>query len=254
MMVVAHPDDETVGGAALLGRVRQATLVHLTDGAPRESWFWHAAGVGTREAYAALRARELDRALAVGAVRARRLAFGCIDQEAALALPRLTRALAALIDAERPTLVLTHPYEGGHPDHDAAAFAVAAAVRLCRAPPPLVAEMAYYHERDGALRTGAFLGGTGSRHELSRAERERKRAMLDCFESQREVLARFADDAEWLRPAPAYDFARLPHPPPLHYERFGWRLDGARFCVLAAAALAELGLTRAAADAAPRSG
>jgi LmbE family N-acetylglucosaminyl deacetylase len=253
LMVVAHPDDETVGAGALLAGIAQLTLVHVTDGAPRDPWFWHAAGVDSRERYAALRAGELERALLVGNVHARRVALGCVDQEAALELGRITRAVAALVDDERPGLILTHPYEGGHPDHDACAFAVATALRLCRARAPLVGEMAFYHDAGGTLRTGAFLGGGGVLHRLDDDELGRKRAMLDCFASQRQVLARFSDDVERLRAAPPYDFLQPPHAPPLHYERFGWPLDGARFRALAAAALDELGLTRSAADAAPRS-
>ena len=36
MIVVAHPDDETIGIGAQLGRFDDALLVHVTDGAPRD--------------------------------------------------------------------------------------------------------------------------------------------------------------------------------------------------------------------------
>ena len=114
--------------------------------------------------------------------------------------------------------------------------------------------MAIYYEEEGALRTGAFLGGGGTGPRLSPGERARKRAKLDCFVSPRAVLARFSDEVEWLRPAPAYDFALPPHPPPLHYDRHGWPLDSARFRALATAALGALRLTRAGAGDARRSG
>src|SRR6185437_9724842 len=51
--------------------------------------------------------------------------------------------------------VFTHAYEGGHPDHDAVAFAVHAACRLSDIPPAIV-EMPYYHRQDGRLITGEF--------------------------------------------------------------------------------------------------
>ncbi|MBV9250682.1 MAG: hypothetical protein JO227_15715, partial [Acetobacteraceae bacterium] len=35
-VVVAHPDDETVGAGASLRLFRDLTLVHVTDGAPRD--------------------------------------------------------------------------------------------------------------------------------------------------------------------------------------------------------------------------
>jgi len=36
MAVVAHPDDETVGAGALLDRLDDVVVVHVTDGAPRD--------------------------------------------------------------------------------------------------------------------------------------------------------------------------------------------------------------------------
>lgn len=36
LIVVAHPDDETIGFGAQLCRLRDALLLHVTDGAPRD--------------------------------------------------------------------------------------------------------------------------------------------------------------------------------------------------------------------------
>ena len=70
LIVAAHPDDETLGAGAQLGRCDRLTLVHLTDGAPRDPWFHRQAGVATRADYARLRAAELETALeAAGAPR-----------------------------------------------------------------------------------------------------------------------------------------------------------------------------------------
>lgn len=257
LVVVAHPDDETIGAGAQLGRLGALTLVHLTDGAPRDPWFWRAAGVDSRAALAALRAAELDAALARGGVGGERVALGLSDQEAALQLVEVTLALANLLRRVRPAVVLTHPYEGGHPDHDAAAFAVAHAVALAGPPRAAIVEMAFYHDTGGALATGRFLpnGPAATVVPLAAATRARKRAMLDAFASQQAVLARFPLDAEHFRVAPLYDFSQPPHAGTLHYERFGWALTGARFCALAAAAAASAALVnRAAAGGAPRSG
>ena len=72
--------------------------------------------------------------------------------------------------------------------------------------------------------------------------RARKRAMLDAFASQADVLAPFGTDAEPLRCAPDYDFTRPPHPGELYYERlpFGW--TGERWRDLARACIRELDL------------
>jgi LmbE family N-acetylglucosaminyl deacetylase len=60
-------------------------------------------------------------------------------------------------------VVLSHPYEGGHPDHDATAFAVHAACRLMArrvGGSPRIVEFACYHAGEGSLRTGEFLPGS----------------------------------------------------------------------------------------------
>jgi len=43
-------------------------------------------------------------------------------------MPDLTCKLVGLIHRLQPTVILTHPYEGGHPDHDACSLAVRAAL------------------------------------------------------------------------------------------------------------------------------
>ena len=75
--------------------------------------------------YAAARRRELTAALAAGdAAHLRTFCLGIVDQEAMQHLVYLTRRVRELLEQENPRLVLTHAYEGGHPDHDAASLAV----------------------------------------------------------------------------------------------------------------------------------
>ncbi|UJR83453.1 PIG-L deacetylase family protein [Sandaracinus amylolyticus] len=249
-VVVAHPDDETAfAGLCLADRADHLHLVHLTDGAPVDSWFAHNAGCTTREAYAALRARELDGALAeLGLERARRTPLGARDQEAADALPDLAREIARIVAHQRPALVITHAYEGGHPDHDAAAFAVRAALRLLPADVarPALAEMASYHAGEGERLARGFLPRpTDARRRARTAtheERARKRRALDRFVSQREVLRALDPDGELFRPAAIEDFGAPPHEGTLHYERHRWRLDGAAFRARVARAASALGV------------
>ena len=69
--------------------------------------------------------------------------------------------------------------------------------------------------------------------------------MLDCFVTQRAVLAAFPVGTERLRPAPDYDFIQPPHAGRLFYETFPWGMTGMRFRRLAAEALDALGLGQA---------
>ena len=128
-------------------------------------------------------------------------------------------------------VVLTHPYEGGHPDHDAAAFIAA----HCGCP---VLEFASYHAGLGSgMRTGAFLPGPEPvRVGLTVAEQARKRAMLGAFATQAGTLAPFGTEYELFREAPGYDFSRAPHDGLLHYEQYDWGMTGARWRLLAAEA------------------
>jgi N-acetylglucosamine malate deacetylase 2 len=247
LVLAAHPDDETIGAGALLHRLRDAVVVHLTDGAPHDARFRSIAC--DREAYARLRRRELAAALATARVPlGRALALGATDQEAVLAIPELARALAALLRELRPALLVTHPYEGGHPDHDAAALIARAAVQLLRRdgrPAPRIVEMTSYHARGGALVTGRFLDGAPAgqlARPLPSREREVKLAMLQCFESQRAALAPFLVSLaeERFRQAPTVDFGAPPQAEPLWYERLGFPMSGARWRSLARRAVQEL--------------
>ena len=165
---------------------------------------------------------------------------------AAFHLEELSSKLATLIREFRPQVVLTHPYEGGHPDHDACALAVACADQAQRKGPilPVIVEAAFYHAGANGIETGCFLrSGAGSccTHEvirrLSPEENARRRALLDCFPTQRETLQYFRGDIERYRIAPAYDFSRPPHSGTLFYERHPWGMTGVKFCELARRAL-----------------
>ncbi|MCW2237339.1 PIG-L deacetylase family protein [Azospirillum canadense] len=248
LVVVAHPDDETIGAGAQLGRINRIRILHTTDGAPRTGPDAEAAGCTTAAAYAALRRTELERALALAGVAPDRLdGLGFADQGASYHLAALTRLVMHRIEDERPDVVLTHAYEGGHPDHDATAFAVHAACTLLDGVAPRIVEMAGYHGAGGE-------GGTVFQDFLPRPgipactvwldpeDRVLKRRMLDAHASQARTLAPFRDDVERFRPAPAYDFTRPPHDGPLNYDRFSWGITGERWRALAAEALRTLGL------------
>jgi N-acetylglucosamine malate deacetylase 2 len=248
IVVAAHPDDEVIGAGGLLPRIRDdAYFIHVTDGSPQDPGDARAAGCATREDYAALRRRELAYALSQAGIGIRKsymLGFG--DQKAAHSLGAITRRLSGIMGRVEPDVVLTHPYEGGHPDHDSTAFAVQLACELLldggRKAPPVI-EFTSYHAGPGGMRVGEFLPSSCPVTELvlNAQERALKRRMFDCFRSQHRVLEQFPIGVERFRPAPEYDFLRPPHPGTLHYENFEWGVSGAGWRNLARTALDSIG-------------
>jgi LmbE family N-acetylglucosaminyl deacetylase len=232
LIVAAHPDDEILGAGIWLHRhpAFDRYVVHLTDGSPRDMQDARAAGMSSRLAYAATRRRELKDALAIAGVPAGNC-YRCdfTDKEAYLHLPELVAKLDSLIEELRPSIVISPAYEGGHPDHDAAAFTVATIRRFGR--PFRHFEFSLYHAGErGEMVTGEFLPTDPPQEEevlaLSPVEHKIKSRMLHCFRTQGHVLRQFRVDYERFRESPAYDFSQPPHSGPLLYERWGWGISG----------------------------
>ncbi|MGZ5174144.1 MAG: PIG-L deacetylase family protein, partial [Burkholderiales bacterium] len=168
-----------------------------------------------------------------------------VDQQASYALADLGRELAHLFCGIRPHVVFTHAYEGGHPDHDATAFAVHAARELLRphgAAPALV-EMTSYHARNGKFVPCDFLPHARrpcTTLELTPRERELKLRMFECFRTQCHVLSAFPIGFERFRKPPHYDFTKAPHDGKIYYDQFGWGMNGKQWRTLAREALASL--------------
>lgn len=249
LLVAAHPDDEVLGAGAQLPAIPGVNLVHVTDGAPRNLHDARAAGFRTRAAYAAARRAELFQALELADIdppRCRMLELA--DQEASFSLRWLTERLAELFLEDRPEVVFSHPYEGGHPDHDATAFAVHAACRLIARGgrrPPRIVEFTGYHARGDTMCTGEFLRRAETpilTLPLTENQRALKLRMLGCFITQARTLQNFGTTQERFRVAPRYRFTAPPHPGRLLYEHFDWGMDGARWRGHARTALQELEL------------
>jgi LmbE family N-acetylglucosaminyl deacetylase len=247
MVLMAHPGDESLGAAGLLSRLADPWVVCLTDGAPRDRRFVPAGFPSATSGYAKRRRQELRAALAVAGIGVDRLLqLDIADQAVALSLPRLVHRLATLTRGLRPHLLVTHGYEGGHPDHDAAALAARLSVerleRLDGAAPALV-EMLSYHREEDRLVGDRFLPAATDRWavvlRLDPRERQLRRQMLACHQSQMATVEQLPDRAwEALRPAPVYDFLRPPHEGPLQYEVLAFSLTGARWRELAREAIA----------------
>jgi N-acetylglucosamine malate deacetylase 2 len=236
LVVVAHPDDEAIGAGGLLAGLPDAVVAHVTDGAPRDERPALTRGFQTREEYARARRREVTNALShVGITPERCRGLGYVDGELSLQLLELVFDVADLMDEVRPDIVLTHPYEGGHSDHDATAFAVHLACGILRrdgAPAPTVFELTSYHNFSGSRRVLNFLPFVGSEPRtitLTQAEKALKKRMYDEFVSQKQVLERFPIGIERYRAAPRYVFTKAPHQGLLDYERFCTIITGAQW-------------------------
>jgi LmbE family N-acetylglucosaminyl deacetylase len=175
-----------------------------------------------------------------------------VDQEAILQLRPLIEEFCGAVKDFKPDVIVTHPYEGGHPDHDAAAFVARMTAQLLarEGEAPAILEMTSYHAEQGNRITGEFLSAAplllGEVHpavplKLTSEERARKARMMGCYVSQWHVISEIPLEPEQLRVAPVYDFTQPPHSGRLWYECLHWPLTGKRWCELASQAVADFG-------------
>jgi LmbE family N-acetylglucosaminyl deacetylase len=261
VVIVAHPDDEAIGAGAALRGIPDATVVHVTDGAPNDEEYALRRGYASREAYAKARRDEVVAALdVIGIPPSRIRGLGFVDGEAAWHLIDLCNRVADLLEELQPDVVLTHPYEGGHSDHDSTAFAVHLAAGILRRdgrPAPIILELTSYHNHNGMRRLFDFLpfrGTTVKTRTLTEEDRTVKRQMFDAYVSQQALLRTIPIEIERFRTAPRYLFTVPPHKGQLDYERLCRKMTGAEWRALADAALQRLRSKRYFAVELPREG
>lgn len=246
-VIVAHPADEVVGAGCLISKLVDVTVLHVTDGAPRNMRDAKAAGFNERSEYARARKEECLAALAIANVPEDRvIELEVTDQCASSCLADLTKKITTFLQHSAADIVVTHAYEGGHPDHDATAFAIHAATRLLKQngfKPPVVFEMGLHPGNDFKAKVPDFLPGTERETTtllLDERAKELKQRMFACFETQRESLEVSPIGPEKFRQPLAYDFSVPPQDGKLHYEKFEWAPTSDEWQSLACEALAHL--------------
>lgn len=251
LIISAHPDDEVTGAGAYITKLKNTELyiLEVTDGAPRDMEDAKREGFSSWIAYARARKEELWCALIKAGIRSPGIIWlDYPDKEALLNLPAISKKIMNCLRELRPDVIFTLPYEGGHPDHDATAFAVHAALKLLPAnyPRPWLIEYASYSAGgNGGIRFD--FRPVPNYHPvlvpLRLEETALKEQMIRCFKTQRSVLQIFPLDIERFRPAPSYDFTCAPHKGKLYYENFNWGATGEDWRALARKALRELGIS-----------
>ncbi len=246
-VIVAHPADEVVGAGCLISKLVDVTVLHVTDGAPTEAKCPETAGAPEPAVGAEALKRECISALAIANVPENHIVdFDVPNHCASEHLADLTRRITNFLQQSGADIVVTHPYEGGHPDHDATAFATHAALRLMKRNgfrPPVIFEMALHPSADGNARVPEFLPGTEREMTtllLDERATAMKQKMFACFESQRESLEVSPYGPERFRQPVSYDFTAPPQAGKLYYENFDWALRSEEWRSRARQALADL--------------
>jgi N-acetylglucosamine malate deacetylase 2 len=206
LLIVAHPDDESLGAGILLQRNANIHVVYCTSGAPNRLSIWRR--FGSPWHYARIREREARAALRI----AGREEFTFLrfrDGKLYHALPRLNRRLSRIVNRWKPSLVVTHAFEGGHQDHDVCSFLCSRISQNFGIP---VQEMPLYHldVANGGLVYQTFADGMGEAEVLqpTPAEFQTKLKMVGAHKSQSAVTGEFDLSRELFRPQIQHDYLR----------------------------------------------
>jgi LmbE family N-acetylglucosaminyl deacetylase len=232
LLLVAHPDDETIGFGGHISHCPNLYLVHLTEGSPQNLKYANYCGCTNQEEYAKLRMSELRSALTISSFDYNHYSnLQCVDLGVIYSIEKVIGDVLRIIKEIQPEVILTHPYEGGHPDHDCAAFIAQESIKIIsehnKTSDIRRMEFTCYHGKNGYMETGTFLDHSEKTItvQLSQEKKQMKEKMLNCFNSQKEMLSLFYTDKEIFRTAPEYSFSKLPHEGKLLYEQMDMGIE-----------------------------
>ncbi len=211
LLLVAHPDDESIACGGILQGVSTALVVFATDGAPIGYEFERR--YGNLAAYSTIRFQEAARALGhVPHCEFVRLSktdgshFG--DQRLFQELEEAAVALGKAVEQYKPDAIVSHTYEGGHIDHDACSFLASLVSRSSGL--PYYEFPIYWFDQTGQAVFQKFRDGDGGVIEvrLTEAEAEVKSRMVREYRSQAALVSTFVrKDTELIRLAVAHDYS-----------------------------------------------
>jgi len=203
LVLVAHPDDETIGCSGLLQRVSAALVVFAVDGAPPRYGFEKQ--YGSLQQYSDI--RFLEASVALSAIPhcsfdrlARQNGAHYVDQHLFEQMPEALISLNKFVCRFSPDFIVTHAYEGSHIDHDACHFLAA---HIARAHNLLLMEFpSYWKAEDGRDIFQQFRNTRNEQVilELSDHETEVKRQMLASYRTQQTLTPVFHLHTERFRP------------------------------------------------------
>jgi N-acetylglucosamine malate deacetylase 2 len=205
LVLVAHPDDETIGCSGLLQRASSALVVFAVDGAPPHYGFEKK--YGSLEQYSEIRFLEASLALkTLPHCSFRRLANQngdyYVDQHLFEQMLAALTSLNQFVCRFSPDFIVTHAYEGGHIDHDACHFL---AMHITRAHNLMLMEFpSYWKAEDGRDIFQQFRnsGDDDVILKLSEHEIAIKSQMLESYRTQQQLTPVFHLHTERFRPAP----------------------------------------------------
>lgn len=230
IIFAAHPDDEIIGIASCLTRFAKILVVYITDGVPRDISFTQYAGFTTQDEYCRARYTETICALEkVNFHKENALWLHYFDQEVHTRIIDLMEEVKKIIIDYEPRIVITHPYEGGHPDHDTVALCVSViSKRINRIQPSFShLEFTSYNNYLGIPNFQTFIPYRYYPEitmNLTDEEQLIKNQQLNCHKSQAKMLQNFHTKFEKMRFAPDYNFYNPPHSGTLFYETLGWNI------------------------------